>query len=356
MPAPPPLPRVLLLRRTTLEINEPSRGFRIARDAIVWLSLALLLVGCSPSGTAVPASSVVAEFATPPFYRIDGGRGGTVLLMGTVHLGPPEGWKFSPPLLEGLDRADRFVLEIDLRTATEERVSTLLANTAVPSPPQTLMDLVSPETARLLDENDARLAEMGMPRNARAWKKPWYIALWLIESATTNSGFTAGASAESVILEALGSRPLNGLETLEEQLGIFNNLSPELQDVMLHDTLLRLDSAVEETRSLVHAWQRGDERLLEELAWDGIDELPGRAEFYAAMLTDRNQRWLSQFRSLLDDPEYAEEIIFVGVGALHLVGEDGLVRLLREAGYSALPINQVDHVHHGEGSGNERSP
>lgn len=339
MTAPYSTPLVMVSRASVMRFRKPDRAFRIVRHAIVFLSVALLLTSCEPNRAPLATASAVHEFATPPFYRIEGNQGGTLLLMGTVHLGPPEGWQFSPALQKGLDRADRFVLEIDLRKATEDSVSTLLANTAVIRSPNSLLDLVSPETAKLLDENDATLAGMGMPRNARKWKKPWYIALWLIESASTRSGFAASASADNVIFEALGTRPLIGLETLEKQLGLFDSLSPQLQDVMLQDTLLRLDTAVEEIHSLVRAWRRGDERQLEELARDGIDELPGRDEFYTVVLTDRNQRWLTVFRSLLDDPEYAGEIIFVGVGALHLVGDDGLVRLLRESGYEAQPID-----------------
>jgi len=313
---------------------------------VVYLSLPLLLTGlltgCGSYSSPVATTSSFDGYATPPFYRIDGGGGGTLLLMGTIHLGPRKGWQFSVELLEGLEQADRVVLEVDLRTATEDSVSTLLADTVVIQPPNTLADLVSPETAKLLEENDARLAEMGMPENARNWKKPWYIALWLVESASTQSGFETSASADEAILEALGTRPLLGLESIEEQLAIFDNLSPELQDIMLQDTLLRLDTAVEEINSLVGAWRRGDEDLLEELARDGFDELHGREEFYEVVLTDRNQRWLSTFRRLLDDPEYAGETIFAGVGALHLVGEDGLVRLLRESGYEAQSVDQSE--------------
>lgn len=339
MPALCPNPLVRSTRAPARPTRDRDRGLRIAGASFVCLSLALLLTSCASNRVPVAADSVLQEFVTPLFYRVEGDGGGTLLLMGTIHIGPPEGWQFSPALREGLERADRFILEIDLREVTEDSVSTLLANTAVIRPPNSLMDLVSPETAKLLDENDATLAQMGLPRNARNWKKPWYIALRLLESASTRSGFEASASAEGVILEALGGRPLIGLETLDEQLGIFDNLSPQLQDVMLRDTLLQLDGGVEEIQSLVGAWRRGDEDELEEWARDGIDELPGLEEFYAVVLTDRNQRWLSVFRSLLDGPEYGGETLFVGVGALHLVGEDGLVNLLREAGYEALPID-----------------
>ena len=91
----------------------------------------------------------------------------------------------------------------------------------------------------------------------------------------------------------------------------------------------------------MRAWRRGDENFLEELAREEIDELPELEEFYAVILRDRNRRWLRVFRSLLDDPKYAGETFFVGVGALHLVGDDGLVNLFRGSGYEIL---RIDHL------------
>jgi len=258
--------------------------------------------------------------------------------MGTVHLGPPGGWQFSPALLEGLDRADRFVLEIDLRSLTEDAVATLLAEIAVIPPPNSLLDLVSAETARLLDEKDAQLAKMGMPRNARKWFKPWFIVISLLESTSAQSDFDAKFSAENTILEASGSRPLIGLETLAEQLGFFNDLSFRLQEVLLQDALIGLDTATEELDALVNAWRRGDEAELEAVRREGVDESPELESIYDILIRDRNRRWMPVFEKLLNDPKFSGETTFVGVGALHLVGEDGLIQLFREAGYDAFPI------------------
>lgn len=327
MPTPPPPP-------------PPSPApIPFARATMLWLFLAPLLLGCVSRSTPAARADAVDDFATPPFYHIRGEGGASLLLMGTVHLGPPEGWRFSPRLLDALTSANRLVLEIDPREATEDAVGTLLAKLAVTRPGVTLTDLVSPETAKLLDENEATLESLGMPRNASRWKKPWYVALWLLETAVVESDFTPAASADSLIFETLGGRQLIGLESFDEQLAIFDSLSPRLQDVMLRGALLGLDTAVEEIHSLVDAWRHGDERLLEKITSKGIKELPEFEELHDAMLRDRNHRWLGEFRSLLDDREYLDETIFVGVGALHLVGDDGLVRLLRAAGYTVEPID-----------------
>lgn len=301
------------------------------------------LSGCtSDPATHAPETPLLigADFAAPPFYRVEGGDGADLLLLGTVHLGPASGWQFSPAVLSGVARADRLVFEIDLREATEEVVSSLLAETVVLQPPDTLPTVVSPETARLLDELDPQLASMGLPVNARLRLKPWFIAMGLIEGAAHRSGYSSAAAVENALMAELGARPLIQLESYSEQIAMLDDLSPEIQDAMLRDSLLRLDTAHQEVAELVDAWRLGDETELERLSRAGVEEVPELDDLYDVLLEDRNMRWMPTLGSLLDDPKYRGETILVAVGALHLVGEDGLVDLLREAGY---PVGRVDH-------------
>ena len=238
-----------------------------------------------------------------------------------------------------LKRADSFVMELDLSTLDEMAVATTLAELVVIELPNTLSDLISPETAKLLADNDAFLTELGLPFNARKRLKPWYIAMGLVESTTTRSGLSTKSSAESVILASIGARPLLGLETFEEQLNLLNEIDPVLQDRMLRDTVSRLEESITATQSLAASWHSGDEAFLVELAREGIDEMPELERFYEIILGERNRRWLPPLRMMLDDPEKHNEFIFVGVGALHLLGEDGLIELFRQADYRVSPID-----------------
>lgn len=310
------------------------------------LVLLLWAVGCagtptSDSNQAPPEPLLIgAEFAAPPYYLVEGRNGVRLLVMGTMHLGPSTGWEFSPAVRSGLEAADRFVLEVDLREATEDAVSTIVAERVILQPPDTLLTVVAPETARLLEERDAELTAYGMPANARLRLEPWFIATGLIELMAQQSGYSNVASAEQHIMNVLGDRPVRGLETFEEQIALLDDLPLPLQDLMLRDTLLRLDEGIEELQLLVEAWRLGDEAKLRELAYAGVDELPELAEFYEVLLDDRNARWVKALQPVLDDPERPAETVFVGVGALHLVGPMGLIDLFEQAGYS---VHRLDH-------------
>jgi hypothetical protein len=301
--------------------------------------------GCrsAPGAPEPQAAPPVAldQRVTPPFYRVEGRGGARLTLLGTIHLGPADGWAYSDEVVEALEQANRLVMELDLREATEEAVSTQLANRVILDSTQTLADVVSPETTQLLDENDALLREFGMGPQTRSRMKPWYIAMVLVESIYGRSGYSNETGVESFLLASLDGRPLTGLETLDEQMAMLDELPPPLQDLMLQDTLARLGEATADVETLCTAWRIDDEDVLASIAREGVEERPDLAAFYDRLLGDRNRRWVDRLRPFLDAPEHADESVFVGVGALHLVGKDGLVSLLREAGYRVEPIAQT---------------
>lgn len=338
-------------------MSHPVR-FRLA--ALVTLAMLLLSSGCAPSpvppvsargpgagghpnapaadaspGAVRPGTTGIAldRAATPPYYRVDGGAGATLFLLGTIHIGPQAGWQLAPSIEAGIASADRVALEVDLRLATEEAVSSLVAELALLGAGREVTDVVAPETAKLLEAEDARLTRLGVPPGMRRLMKPWFMATVIGESVYGELGLSPQSAVEYRVLEALGERPLLGLETFEQQLRMLDGLEPALQDLMLRETLLQLDEARDLASQLVSAWQRGDEAQLARLAREGIDALPELDRFYDIVLGDRNRRWVRQLRPLLDDRAHAGEQVLVAVGALHLVGEDNLVELLRAAGY-----------------------
>lgn len=74
------------------------------------------------------------------------------------------------------------------------------------------------------------------------------------------------------------------------------------------------------------SWLAGDSEALAEQMNEGLKEVPHLAQ---ALLYDRNEKWVPQIESLLDEPGHH----FVAVGAGHLVGENSVIDMLREAGH-----------------------
>ncbi len=310
-----------------------SRDRPLRRILIVLAALALLLLSCST--TLETTATDDTPNATPPFFEIRGGQGATLQLLGTIHLGPPEGWSFSPEIDRALAQATTLVMEIDLRKATEEAVSDAILRHGLLPDESSLSKIITAKTARLIEQYDAELTAVGLPSGVRERLKPWFIALSLVESTSQQTRYLPSRSADQQVSSTLGSRQLIALETVDEQLGIFDELSLELQELILQDSLTRYETAPASLEQLVQAWRANDQDALIRLAREGVETLPGLDAFFDILLDGRNRNWLPTLTRLLESPDRAGTTVFVAVGSLHLVGPGSLPDLLRQQGYRA---------------------
>ena len=115
-------------------------------------------------------------------------------------------------------------------------------------------------------------------------------------------------------------KAIQGLETVEFQLNLFDQLPASIQEQFLLQTLEDLKTLGQEVHDLVQAWKHGNVHELESLL-DGMSEYP---ELHQALVVNRNQDWLPHIEDALQE----KSPVLVVVGALHLLGKDGLVKLL----------------------------
>jgi uncharacterized protein YbaP (TraB family) len=324
---------------------ERRRAYEAALEWMAAFGFAFLVaVLCScvsppdPTQATVRVSDELPETisreATPPFYTVTGGTGATLQILGTIHVGPDEGWIFPADIDRAIAEADEFVIEVDLRDMSEDTASDSLMRHGVLPGQTPLSTLISPETARALEQNDELLASVGAPAHVREAMQPWFIMMLLMETTVAQSGLQSDQAVEEGLVARLGDRNLISLESLDQQLSFFGGLPIEIQEVLLRQTLDEWDQAQDDLGTLVGAWQTADGPSLLRIAFDDVEDVPAMRQFYDVMLADRNERWVPTFAELLDDPGRADTTVLVGVGALHLVGPDGVPKRLRDAGYS----------------------
>ncbi|NND35900.1 MAG: TraB/GumN family protein [Gammaproteobacteria bacterium] len=120
-------------------------------------------------------------------------------------------------------------------------------------------------------------------------------------------------------------KPIEGFETVEEQLRFLDDLSPGAQNEMLLQTLKESAELASLMDEVIEAWRRGDTAFLEETL---LADMQQYEELNRTLVVDRNHRWLDRIEELLThDDDY-----LIVVGALHLVGEDGVPNLLEANG------------------------
>jgi len=126
------------------------------------------------------------------------------------------------------------------------------------------------------------------------------------------------------------AKKLVGLESFEVQVNaLFNQFSIQRQAEMLMEFVHEKEKAKGELILMNKSYRNGDLVKLEELlAAQTYSEQEAKV-----MLDDRNKNWIEQLPSLMK-----EQQTFIAVGALHLSGKNGLIHLLREAGYTVTPL------------------
>ncbi|MEJ2299413.1 MAG: TraB/GumN family protein, partial [Woeseiaceae bacterium] len=128
-------------------------------------------------------------------------------------------------------------------------------------------------------------------------------------------------------------KPIEGLETVDEQLAFLDELPIAAQREMLLQTLLEGADLEMSIDTLIEAWRNGDTATLERELLSGIED---QDELHEALIVQRNRRWASTIGSWLDD----EQDYLVVVGALHLVGENGVPALLDHAGFEIQQLKE----------------
>ncbi|MFM8604303.1 MAG: TraB/GumN family protein [Cyanobium sp.] len=164
--------------------------------------------------------------------------------------------------------------------------------------------------------------------------RPWAVALLLSSAGLARGGASPASGVENQLLrQALAERkPVEGLETLAFQLALFDGLSEADQLQMLDRSLADFDALPAQLQAIEHAWRQGDPKALEAV----LQRLaPERSQvLQQRFVTRRNAAWLPRILELLR----RRDDTLVVVGALHLIGEQGLVALLRRRGLQVEPL------------------
>jgi uncharacterized protein YbaP (TraB family) len=141
----------------------------------------------------------------------------------------------------------------------------------------------------------------------------------------------SGVEEQLIARAQADGRPTAGLETLDQELGQLEQLSPEDQARFLELTLTDLKDTGSDTDQMLGAWRTGNNTELAAELSDAYQQFP---ELYRVLVSERNARWLPQIKAYLN----ADHNVLIVVGALHVVGKGGLLELLKGAGVIATPV------------------
>jgi uncharacterized protein YbaP (TraB family) len=290
-----------------------SRARPLSKFLIGVLSTLLLL--CSASVQASTSDGLV--------WVVHGSKG-KVYIAGSMHLLRRDRPDLPEAMTAAYREAESLVMELDVDDVDEQAMSHLMLSAASFNDGRSLPAVAGETRWRALRPV---LTTLQFPEPFAATLEPWGLALLLTTLEYARLGFDAEVGVEKQLqtLAATDAKTIEGLETPEFQIALFDSLPIEEQLQLLDMTLTDIAEMPAMAEDLYSAWRRGDVQRLEALLLEGYEAMP---KLYDDLVDQRNRRWIPQVKSLLSK----ENDTLVVVGALHLVGDRGLIALLRREG------------------------
>jgi uncharacterized protein YbaP (TraB family) len=254
------------------------------------------------------------------------GRGGTIYLIGSIHVMSESFYPLNPALEAAFKDSDLLVEEVDLAEMLDPMAQMgILTKGMLPSN-QSLDKVLSPATMALVKKATADLGDAAGPLMRF---KPWMLAITLQGMELLKAGFDPALGLDQHFYDQAkaGGKKVQGLETVEFQISRFDGMTMEQQDRLLSETLKELATETAAVGKLGDAWKAGDVPAIERIA---LADLKSDPVMYQRLLVERNKNWMPQIELLFARPGRA----VVVVGAAHLVGPDGLLAMLKAKGYT----------------------
>jgi uncharacterized protein YbaP (TraB family) len=282
---------------------------------ITGLTATLLLIGAGLGTIAQEASSLLwkvsgKDMAEPSY------------IFGTIHMLSQDKYFFTPAMEEALSGSDILALEIDMNVSFADQME--MAKQMTMPDGKTWADYMTADEYEMVKSafvDSLGIKEKKIDQYSKI--RPIYVSGLILAELV---GKVKMYEKELTTMAKKEKKEIIGLETFKEQMEIVGSIPVEDQ---INDLKESSAGIMRDYNKMVEAYLNQDLGGLENSAnWD-----EGSANTEAKLLTDRNERWIKIIQEKL-----GEKSIFFAVGALHLVGENGLINQLKAAGYTVSPM------------------
>lgn len=271
------------------------------------------------------------------FWQVTSGQPGagqsTVYLMGSIHFADQSFYPLRAEIEQAFERSDYLAVELDVNALDRDAYSRMISQKGVFPEGNSIKDVLSDETWQQLRE---RLRQLNIPYESVKGYKPGVLVLTMTAIQVMQLGLDPQLGIDMYFLRKAASSPekkVIELETLDQQLNLFIDIPDG--DLLLKETLYSMAEADSMMNDMVGYWKSGDEKSMNKLLFeDALNDYPAFSSIYDSLFYKRNQKMVSRIEDMLKQGKETGAGYFVVVGSGHLIGEVGIVRLLKERGYS----------------------
>jgi len=286
------------------------------------------LVLTAPLGAQAPAA---ARTAAPPagkaapkalFWKVSSG-GKVGYLLGSIHLGSKDMYPLPKEIEDAFERSTALIVEVDINRVDPQGMQAMILSKGLYTGDDSLWNHVTPEVRQSIEKFCEKYA---FPAMAMAKFKPWMAALTVATLPMTKSGMEAGLGIDKYFLDKAGAakKKIVEAESAEWQIKLLSSFPDDVQTKYMASALE--EGALDKVKKIQDVWMAGDAAALDAM----IHEKSSTPEVVMrGMLEDRNPHMADVAEQALKGGETA----FMVVGAAHMVGAEGVVKLLEKRGY-----------------------
>lgn len=245
-----------------------------------------------------------------------------VYLFGTVHLIPAAKFKVSPALDSISKNVDRIVFEMDL---AHPDLAAITMKKLLLDSVKSIQELYSAKEYKKLTK---KLEKHNIPYKLFEKFKPFMLQQQAMQVLLVENP----KGYESHFLQIAKSKKIatGGLDAPEIQLATLDSIPLKKQAQSLYDIVMKPENSRKEIEKLFEMYQTNDVEVI----YNYIMNVPDFSSISSPLLDVRNIRWIENLQEMFKK----NEALLVAVGAAHLGGPKGMIKLLQEKGYTLTPV------------------
>lgn len=296
----------------------------------------LLLSSCTAQKSMVDTTkqAVSTQLENALLWKIEGkDLKQASYLYGTIHMIAKEDFFLTDATKEMFKKTDQVTFEINMEEMNDMGAQLSLMMNAFMKNNTTLKDLLSEEDYDIVGKH---FKEMGLPLMMLERIKPMFLSVFASgDMDMTGLGNGSMVSYEMKLMDIAKEqdKAIAGLETAEYQMSMFDSIPYTAQANMLVESIKAGDQGDDQFKNMVELYKNQDLKAMGEMI---SSDAEGIANYEELLLKNRNRNWIPIMGKMM-----LEKPTFFAVGAGHLAGEEGVIKLLRKEGYQVTAIDPV---------------
>jgi len=310
--------------RLLFDSIHPGKSRNIPFRLFVIFLLLTFSINIWASGSKI-SNSELANSEKGTLWKVEKANQKSSYLLGTVHVSDPRIINFRPELNNVLAKVSSISIEAKLDMEMQMAVAMKMF-----SPGSNLEADIGPLYFKKIT---TEMLKYNMTPDMVRQLKPWAVMMTLSVPADNDPAAFMDALIYKYALEK--GKDVYGLETLDEQLSIFDSMTQENQITLLKQTVDELSKRDEQLEEMLLIYLDSDLGRLADINESHLKKMDNEIleNLMIKLIDGRNKIMLGRM-----NPRLLEGNALIAVGALHLVGEKGLVNLLRQKGYTLSPV------------------